>query len=122
MSCEITASEDGRYILLEVVGEINRRTAMAQNLKAHALGRELGIRRYLVDVTRARNTDTALDDYEFAHRDMQTDGIDVGARVAVLVSPGDRSHEFVETVARNAGMNVRNFEDRDQALRFLLDD
>jgi hypothetical protein len=67
------------------------------------VGRKMGINKYLVDVTKARNTDTVLGNYEFAYTDMKkTEGIDKYARVAVLVSPEDHSHDFVEIVARNA--------------------
>ena len=123
MKYSITPSNDRKYIVLKVVGEIDRQSAMKQNLEAHALGCELGINRFLVDVTEARNIDSVVDDYEFAHKDMKkSEGIDVFARVATLVSPGDSSHDFIETVARNAGLNVKLFTDMDMAMRFLLNE
>lgn len=67
---------------------------------------ELGINKYLVDFTETRNTDTVLDSYEFAYKDMV--GIEGLARVATLVSPGDNSHNFIETVAINAGLKMNN--------------
>ena len=116
----IYPSEDKKFIIVKVVGEINGKMAMQQNLEAHALGTELGINRYLVDVTEARNTDTILDNYQFAHDDMKiTPGIDLSARVVTLVSPGDHSHDFMETVARNSGLNVKIFTDRDLAENYL---
>ncbi|MFZ6031529.1 MAG: hypothetical protein ACOYYS_27775 [Chloroflexota bacterium] len=121
MPYQIKIFTDQKYILLKVVGEIDRVRALAYNLEAHALGRKSGVNRYLVDLTEARNVDTVLDTYEFAHQDMQaTAGIDRLAHVAVLVSPGDHSHDFVETVARNAGLDVTLFSDRELALRHLL--
>lgn len=122
MECKIFPSEDGKYIILKVIGNITRKTMLSQNLQAHALGRQLNIRRYLVDVTEARNTETSLENYEFAYVDMQeVPGIDKFARVAILASPGDHSHDFVETVSRNAGLNVKIFTTADQAKRFLMD-
>jgi hypothetical protein len=122
MHYEICPSEDESYITLVVKGEINRKIAMQQNLQAHALGKRLGINRYLVDVTEARNTDTTLDAYQFAYQDMhQTTGIDTKARVAVVTARGDHSHDFIETVARNSGLNVRLFTEWDQAMSFLFD-
>jgi len=121
MTYTITPSRDGRYIVLKVFGEINRRIAMKQNVEAHALGRKLGINRYLVDVTEACNTDTVQDSYEFAYKDMNgTEGIDRSARVATLVSPGDHSHDFIETVCRNAGLNVKLFTDPEMARSHLV--
>ena len=77
----------------------------------------------MVDVTEARNTETTIGNYKFAYSDMRhAEGIDKQARVATLVSPHNHSHDFVETVVRNAGLNVKHFTDREQAERWLMDD
>jgi len=123
MNYTITPSSDGKFIVVRVRGNITRQIAMQFNVEAHALGRQLGIIRYLVDATGARNTETTIDNYEFAYSDMRnTEGIDHSARVAALVDPNDHSHDFIETVSRNAGQNVRIFRDHDQAMRFLMGD
>lgn len=117
----ITPSADGRYIVIKVRGEINRKAAMQQNLEAHALGRKMGVNRYLVDVTEAKNTDSVRDSYDFAYTDMSiTEGIDKAARVSTLVSQGDHSHDFIEIVSRNSGLNVTLFTDRELAVQHLL--
>lgn len=122
MDYTITPSEDGTYIYLKVRGEITREAAMQQNLEAHALGKQLKIRRYLVDVTEARNVDPAVQKYEFAYTDMQkSEAIDRSALVATLVSPHDHSHDFVETVSQNAGLRVKFFTDLGLALQYLKD-
>jgi hypothetical protein len=93
---------------------------MARNLEAHALGRELGIRRHLVDLTDSKNADSVLGNYNFAYEDMkQTEGIDAGVRVAVLVSPEDHSHDFVVTASQNAGLCVTLFRDRELAIQHV---
>jgi hypothetical protein len=122
MEYTITPSSDRMFIILKVKGNITRRTAMQMNLEAHTLGKQLKVRRYFVDATEARNTDDPIDDYEFAHSDMrQMEGIDKLARVATLVSPNDHSHDFMEIVSRNAGLQVRIFTDPDEAKRFLME-
>ena len=121
MNYSLAPSEDGKYIILTVRGEINRKIALQQNLEAHALGRKLGVNRYLVDVTAAKNTDTVKDSYDFAYTDMHiTEGIDNTARVATVVSPDDHSHDFIETVCRNSGLNLTLFTDFEQAVQHLL--
>lgn len=123
MHCTIAPSKDGKFIILKVVGEINSQTAMKQNLEAHAVGKKMGISRYLVDVTEARNTDSVMGNYDFAYSDMKkTEGIDIHARVAILISPGDHSHDFIETVALNAGLNVRIFTGPELAREFLTEE
>ena len=120
MNYTITPSKDGKYIILKIQGEINRQSAMKQNLEAHTLGGKLGINRYLVDVKESRNTDSVMESYDFAYEDMKnTEGIDLYARVAFLVSPGDHSHDFIETVTTNSGLNVKIFTDFDLAMQFL---
>ena len=121
MDYTITPSNDGMFIILKVKGNITRRSAMQMNLEAHALGRHMQVRRYFVDVTEAKNTDEPLEDYEFAHSDMrQTEGIDKQALVATLISPNDHSHDFMETVSKNAGLHVKLFTDPAEAKRYLM--
>ena len=85
MSYTITPSSEGKYIIHKVKREINRRTAFQQSIEVPALGRELGIDRILIDVTEARNTDSAPQAYDFAYTDMiGAEGINKNAIVAVL--------------------------------------
>jgi len=123
MPYTIAPSDDGRYIVLKVTGPITRRLSMEQNVEAHALGRKLGIHRFLVDVTESTNTDSVIEGHAFAYEDMKrTEGIDRAARVATVVRPGDHSHDFIETVARNAGLDVTLFTDLELARQHLLRD
>ncbi len=92
MEYSFTPSEDGKYIILKVKGEMSRAVAMQQNRETHALGKKLGINRFLTDATEARNVESPLDSYKFAYADMQQEAeIDRYARVAILVSPDDHS-------------------------------
>ena len=123
MSYTILLSDDQKYIVVTVEGSITRKIAMQHNLEAHALGKKLGIQRYLVDATRARNTESMLKGYQFAYEDMnETPEIDRDARVALLVAPDDHSHDFIETVSKNAGLNVTIFRDRKSAENHLIKD
>lgn len=120
MSYRISASEDGTFILLKVKGDITRATAMKHNVEAHALGKRLGIRKYLMDLTEATNTESVTDGYEFVHRDLRAaPEIDLTARVAVVVAPGDHSHDFIETVSKNTGLDVTLFHDIQSGLLHL---
>lgn len=99
---------------------MTRQVGMELNIKTHALGKKLGINRYLVDVTEARNVDNTFDKYNFAYKDMKDmPEINRQARVALLVSPGDHSHDFIETVSRNTGLDVTLFTDRQMAIEYL---
>lgn len=120
MTYSITPSPDGKYITLKVVGNIGRLSAIAYNLEIHALGKELGIDRFLLDFTECRNTDTVLRNYKYVHDDMQNPGINQAACTAMLVSSNDHSHDFIEALFRSSGADVTLFYDREQALQHLM--
>jgi len=89
-------------------------------VEAHALGDKMGVKRYLVDVTEARNVDSAVKNYEFAYSDIKkADTVNPKARVAALVCPGDHSHDFIETVLYNAGQPIKIFDDLSKAQEYL---
>ena len=120
MRYAVAASINGSFIIIKARGDIARREAVQMTLQACALGKKLSIDLYLVDATEARNVGTILDTYDFAYSDMvATEGVDRSATVAIVVRPDDHSHDFVETVCRNAGLNFTLFRDRDEARRFL---
>lgn len=122
MSYSLSPSNDNKYITLKVVGNLSRQAALQYNLEAHALGAKLGINRYLLDFTECRNTDTVMRNYTFVYTDMQNPGIDKQAQIAMLVSLGDHSHDFIEALFRNAGMDAALFHDREVAVRRLVRD
>jgi hypothetical protein len=121
MTYEITVDESQQYIILTTHGELTNEKAMKQNLEAHALGKKLGIDRFLVDLTDSTYNGTIIGHYQFAYEEMKAEPvIDVTAKVAAVVSPEDHSHDFFETVARNSGMDFTLFRNREQAIRHLL--
>ncbi|RPI72832.1 MAG: hypothetical protein EHM47_07395 [Ignavibacteriales bacterium] len=116
----ISISENSTYIILEITGDITRQNAMQKNVKVHKFGREHGIKKYLVDLTNSRNKDTIINNYQFAYKDIQnTPDFDKTAIVAFVVAPEDNSHDFIETVARNNGLNITIFRDKGKAIEFL---
>lgn len=120
MTCTITRQPDERFITLKFVGKLTRKFIFSHTLQAHKLGTQLDVHSYLVDMTEAQNIDTVLNNYQFVHEDMRNPEIDHFARVAVLVSPNDRSHDFAVLVSQNAANPVRIFHDRTLAKQFLL--
>jgi hypothetical protein len=120
MTHQIYLSEDSQYIILEVEGEITRENAMVFNLEAHKLGKELALNKYLVDLTNARNVESTLNNYQFTYGDMkQEPGINLTAIAALVVAEDDHSHDFFETLAKNSGLNVTLFRDKEKAIEYL---
>lgn len=121
MDYSINPSTDQKYIVLKCSGKINHKNNLNSIVESHALGKKLNIKHYLLDVTEARNTGSILDDYHFAYNNVRaTRGIDQSAIFAMVTSPNDHSHDFVETVSRNSGLNMTLFRDMNAAIHHLL--
>jgi hypothetical protein len=73
-----------------------------------------------LDLTHAINQESTTDQYHYAYTDMSsTQGLDRFAICAALIDPADSSHDFIETVLRNAGFNLRLLSNPAQAMAFL---
>ncbi len=122
MSYTIGISEDRSYIIVTVEGELDSETALNYTIQSHLLAREMGIKKFFIDLRDAVNTQSVIENYDFANFDLnETSVIDRRAKVAMLVSPDDHSHDFVEAVARSNGHNVRLFRVMDSALAYLME-
>jgi hypothetical protein len=122
MEYSITPESTGKYIVIKVKGALAQQDSMQIITEAAEVGAKLGIQQYLMDVTEAVHSWPLGQDYMFVNQDLQNQiKFDRRARTAVLVSPEDTSHDFILTVAMNAGLNLHVFRDRQEALAFLED-
>ena len=121
MSYQITVSEDRAYVRVSVHGPVTIPMARKYTEESAALGARLGIRSFLFDVRGAPNVETPLPIYRFAYEELPAFPLDPGASSAILASPGDESHDFVEVSLKNAGFDVRLFRDEESAVGWLLE-
>jgi len=120
MEYKINISDNERYIVIKVKGEMDPNMAIQYTEESHVIGSRKGIDKYLVDLTEAMNTMRVFENYEFAHEKVAPNpGINKLAKVAFLVSANDHSHDFIETVMINSGMQVKLFRRLDLALHYL---
>ena len=99
MAYNITPENDGKYIIIKVTGTLLREDAMQMVTEAFERGAELGIKRYLMDLTEALHSWGTLADYVFVRDDLlKQSKFNRNARTAVLVAPEDTSHDFIITV------------------------
>lgn len=122
MSLKITISENGKYIIGKVEGQLNREIAQQLAKEYVKLIKSTGIKRILNDVRGVPDTMGILNGYEYAYKDVNTLGLPHGIRAAIVADEGDFSHGFQETVGRNAGYLVRVFHSFEQAVDWLLVD
>jgi hypothetical protein len=108
----VALSPDRDFVILTVRGEITAAAAIEFNREQHLLGVKSGVSRYLTDLYDCRNVDTVTNNLDFALHGMADAAVDKNARVAVLVSPGDYSHDYLEGAFRCAGLDVVFFTNR----------
>jgi hypothetical protein len=124
MEYSIMPENTGKYILIQIKGNIERQETMQLVMEAYELGKELGILYYLVDVREVPHSWSVMDDYTFVNKELQdSDTIRKSrpfTRTALLISPNDTSYAFFITAARNRGLNIRLFDDREKGVAFLV--
>lgn len=122
MNYTVGISESGKFIHLRVEGEVSVELARKWAAEMHEMSLASGVHRFLSDVRGARNVSSILENYMFAYKDAPELSLDRNARVAILTSPDDQSHDFVEVTLQNAGYNVKLFRDESSAVQWLEED
>lgn len=121
-TCTLTVSEDKKYILMKVVGDVSSEGMYQHIIEAHALARSLNLKCFLMDMTEAVNVNSVFENYTFVYQKVgQSKDVIPYASVAMLVRKGDHSHDFIETLANNAGNRVNTFHDLQEAIHFLTE-
>lgn len=121
MSYTVVPSDNSKYLICSVEGPITEDVALGFTKELDRLSRAMNIKRFLNDVRNASNAMSTLQNYIYAYQHMPDLELQRDARSAILIAPDDKSHDFVETVTRNAGYNVRVFDDEAKAIAWLED-
>ena len=109
---------DGKGYVLTVLNEPMTRAMTVEYLEEiKQRGKELSNPRFLFDARGAPNVRGTMGDYEIYDFAMSF-GFP-GARIAVIVDPEDRSYDFTDTVACNAGYQHRLFTREEEAISWL---
>ncbi len=86
-------------------------------MKAVVATKEKRLKYMLLDVRGLEGTPSTLDRHDLGRSGVENK---VDFKVAALVTPEQAKDNFASTVARNRGVNVQTFTDRDKALAWLL--
>jgi len=119
MGYSISLSENKKYIICRVTGQITLDTAREFTKELDRLSRAHKIKRFLTDVRDAQNALSTFENYNFAYKDMAEMNLQRDVRSAILIGAADKTHDFVATVTQNAGYGVRIFYDEDAAIEWL---
>lgn len=119
MTKEIKVSDNGKYIIVRVNEDMTRTLAESLGLEAMHLGIKKNLNKFLYDLRNSRNKETINANYIFAKQDLKRLEPNPANKIAMLTSPNDKSHDFIETVLRNAGYNVKLFIIEEEAIIWL---
>lgn len=122
MSYSIHISDNRKFLCVVVKVDVTVPLACKWSAEMQNVSQTSGIRRFLIDVRGSRNISDVLENYMFAYKHADELKLERNTRYAILVSPGDSSHDFVETVMRNCGYYVRRFVDESSAVDWLEED
>ncbi len=122
MPFEISHAASQRYQIVRVTGLITPEVARAMALETVTYAAETGIQARLFDVRGGTNVSSPSNIYDLAYTELEELGVSRATKAAILVSPHDASHDFVETALRNSGFNARKFTDEATAIAWLAAD
>jgi hypothetical protein len=116
---EISVSNDKSFVMVRVHKPITRHLVLEFNRKMVMQAKKHGINRFLFDVRQSVNVETTLGNYMIAYEDAEKVEFVRSSRFAVVHDPSDRSHDFIMTVAKNAGYNLALFTEEQGAIEWL---
>ena len=119
MNYTIELSTDNKYIICRVNEPLTNEVINAYTVELDSMSRESGIKRFLIDVRKAPNILSTVDNYDYAHTEMKEMDLQKDVRSAILASPDDHSHDFFELAGQNEGYNIRIFRNEDEAVAWL---
>ena len=119
MQYSVLESENGKYLIVKVIGKITIPVAIAFTLDAQRRSNETGIDRLLYDVTEAENVESAVDNFGLMYDELPKMKVKRTNKVILLTARDDHSHDFIETACRNAGYDVTISRDLKSAIAMI---
>ncbi len=119
MDYEVTISDSGNYVRVQVLSDISADVATRFARDAFKLGERNSICKLLVDERGVQSLSSVYDKYSFAHGHGKALGLNHSWRIAVLKNRDNTKVDFMETVMANAGFLFRTFIDGDNAVAWL---
>ncbi len=121
MSYEIKLSTCGNFLRVQAEGKISTDLVRKWAKELEQMRQSTGIRRFLFDLRNARNISRARRIYDFAYEDAAEFSLNKVAQSAILVSPGDTSHDFAVVTLRNVGFKIELFNEELAAIKWLTE-
>lgn len=117
---QVSLEGEGSFVHYRSFSSARNSAEMGQRLSAALeLGRAHGVARLMFD-SRGTPFQTGIAaQYEYAYNQARRLGLTREWRIAMVVTPGDRSYDFMETAFVNSGYIARLFSDYQRAVDWL---
>lgn len=119
MDFDLTLAPDRTYAVLTNYNDVTHALAIERQRAMQAFATAHGVSRFLIDTRERRFVGGTLDLYTFARSTLPKEGFDRTWKVALVTSPDDDSHDFLETASQNVGYQVMVFKNSDDAMAWL---
>lgn len=120
MAYAVELVKDAKYVSLLLTGEVTRNDLENSRDQANLALTANGWNRLYVDVTRGNPRLSIAEDFAFTSEHLSR--FSLGVRIALVPRPDKLGYfRFIENVAQNRGVNMKLFQDKIQALNWLLD-
>ncbi|NQT70190.1 MAG: hypothetical protein HQ552_11480 [Desulfobacteraceae bacterium] len=116
---QMALADDGSYLRNTVFVDMTNELVERFTEEMIRLSDETGVLKHFVDVTKVRSTQSATDMYMLTYKGLSTSMPFNTFKVAILKHPDDKSHDFIETLLINNGVNGKIFKNADEALAWL---
>jgi hypothetical protein len=120
MQYKLSVSDDRRYINIRLYVPMSNELSRTIAHELADLSKQTGIERFFFDLRGVVCEEDVLSSYTMAYEDLEKIGPSRSHMSVFLTDIDDKSHDFMETLYRNAGFNIKQFKDKDTALAWLL--
>jgi len=118
MDYTIQLSANRKYVETKMHNPVTEELALKSQADANELAAQHNLKRFLVDVRNISTQTGTLGDFIVAKKLPET-GLPLSSQIAILASPNDNQHDFIETTAQNRGIILRVFKEEDAAVAWL---
>ncbi len=122
LNVEFSVAPGRTHLRITLSGRIDARSVGRFTVAGWEQTLGAGVAAVLIDARAARNVGSTVDNLKYARsvcRGIGSDPAFRATRQVVLVSPGDRSHDFVVRRFRELGQNITLTRDESRALHLI---
>lgn len=119
MDFELCLSPDGSHAIMNNYADVTHASAIVRQRAMQAFSDEHKVTRFLIDTRGKQWLGGPIELYTFVRTTLPAENYNRQWRVALVTSPEDNSHDFLETLSANVGYHVMVFKSFEKAHDWL---